>query len=98
MKTRTDILLGYEVDNKEQSKAWNFSIDELDDQMATIDPALSQNSQAHDIITLIQKLYMTVQLAQIVPEGQSVSEMMINRYNLYAEQLQQLKDYKKNQS
>lgn len=95
MKTRTDILLGYEVDNKEQSKAWTFSIDELDDQMATIDPALSQNSQAHDIITLIQKLYMTVQLAQIVPEGQSVSEMMINRYNLYAEQLQQLKDYKK---
>ena len=84
------------------SKSWALKFDEedIDAKLQKILPEMDENQQS--IIAILQNLYSQVTLNQIVPNGMSLSESMIEKYNdhhdhlkLYKKIIDQLADPKK---
>lgn len=86
----------------EDSKPWavKFDDEDIDAKLQKILPEMDENQQS--IIGTIQDLYSQVTLNQIVPNGMSLSESMIKKYNdhhdhlkLYKKLIGQISDSKK---
>lgn len=86
----------------EDSKPWavKFDDEDIDAKLQKILPEMDENQQS--IIGIIQDLYSQVTLNQIVPNGMSLSESMIKKYNdhhdhlkLYKKLIGQISDSKK---
>lgn len=85
-----DCILQQETDD---SAAWkiNFSDEDIDDKLAALTSNLTDQQQA--ILTQLSHLYSKIALNEIVPGGISLSESMINKYDLHSEHLKLLKAY-----
>lgn len=90
LKAKFYVITGNDVP-KDQQSVWTFTIDTLDDHMDDIESSLSETGFA--MISILQKLYSSVTLAGIVPEGLTLSEAMIEKYDQHADDLQLLKKY-----
>ena len=86
----------------EDSNPWavKFDDEDIDAKLQKILPEMDENQQS--IIGIIQDLYSQVTLNQIVPNGMSLSESMIKKYNdhhdhlkLYKKLIGQISDSKK---
>lgn len=86
----------------EDSKPWalKFDDEDIDAKLQKILPEMDENQQS--IIGILQDLYSQVTLNQIVPNGMSLSESMIEKYNdhrdhlkLYKKLIDQISDSKK---
>lgn len=84
------------------SKPWalKFDDEDIDAKLEKILPEMDENQQS--IVAILQNLYSQVTLNQIVPNGMSLSESMIEKYNdhhdhlkLYKKLIDQLADPKK---
>ncbi|MHC9532590.1 type II CRISPR RNA-guided endonuclease Cas9 [Dellaglioa sp. L3N] len=89
LKAKFNILSGVEVDDV---KAWtlSFNAEDFDDKLNGLN--ISDNEQANRVIELLRELYSSVLLAGIVPEGQSLSQSMIEKYKDHREHLTLLRE------
>lgn len=87
-KTQLDVLLKYDAVN---SSAWKIELDDenIDDTLPGLLSQLDENRQ--EMVSIIQNLYAQVTLNQIVPNGMSLSESMIEKYNDHRDHLKLLK-------
>ncbi|HIX01163.1 MAG TPA: type II CRISPR RNA-guided endonuclease Cas9 [Candidatus Ligilactobacillus excrementigallinarum] len=83
-KTKLDVILQKEV---ESTNEWNFSfsIEGIDDKLAELEPLMEKNE--FELTTLIKQIHDWVTLNEIVPNGQSLSESMVKKYEDHKEQL-----------
>ncbi len=89
-KAKVNVLTLTEIDAEEQ-KNWSFDMGNSQDSMPLIEDGLSLSAQ--DIMTIVIKLYSAINLSQLIPEGKSFSESMIDKYNQHAADLKLLKAY-----
>ena len=77
-KSKLDVVLQY---TPVDSKPWalKFDDEDIDAKLEKILPEMDENQQS--IIAILQNLYSQVTLNQIVPNGMSLSESMIQKYN-----------------
>ncbi|MFT8400449.1 MAG: type II CRISPR RNA-guided endonuclease Cas9 [Lentilactobacillus diolivorans] len=87
-KTQLDVLLKYDAVN---SSAWKVELDDenIDDTLPGLLSQLDENRQ--EMVSIIQNLYAQVTLNQIVPNGMSLSESMIEKYNDHRDHLKLFK-------
>lgn len=88
-KFRLDILLQKEVENQ---KDWNFTLDSegIDDTLSDLESQMDKNEI--ELTGLVKRIHDWVTLNEIVPDGQSISQSMIEKYKTHQKQL---KIYKK---
>ncbi|MFK5675733.1 type II CRISPR RNA-guided endonuclease Cas9 [Ligilactobacillus sp. LYQ60] len=88
-KTRLNVFLQKEVDNQND---WTFSFDDegIDDKLAGLEAGMDKNEI--ELTGLVKEIHDWVTLNEIVPNGQSLSQSMIEKYETHQSQL---KLYKK---
>ncbi|WP_353485863.1 type II CRISPR RNA-guided endonuclease Cas9 [Apilactobacillus xinyiensis] len=93
----TKLILGYKTDIKKLLDFENdnqfklcLSDENSEDQLASVMEVLSETQGT--ILAELKTLYSRVRLNQIIPNGQSLSQSMIDKYNQHKEQLRILKD------
>lgn len=89
LKAKFNIFTGIEVDD---AKAWtlSFNSEDFDDKLNGLE--ISDNDQAVQVVEVLRDLYSSILLAGIVPEGYSLSESMIEKYNDHHKHLALLKE------
>lgn len=88
LKAKFNVLTGIEVDD---AKPWtlSFNSESFDED---IDKAATNiDDDSREIIAILQGLYSGILLADIIPENQSLSEAMVEKYDQHAAHLKQLK-------
>lgn len=87
-KFKLDILLQKNVEN---GKDWNFSLDDenVDDKLASLESEMEDNEI--ELIGLVKEVHDWVTLNEIVPNGQSLSQSMIQKYKDHEKQLEKYK-------
>ena len=88
-KIKLNVLLQKDVDNQSD---WTFSFDDegIDDKLASLEASMDKNEI--EITNLVKEIHDWVTLNEIVPNGQSLSQSMIEKYKTHQDQL---KLYKK---
>lgn len=83
-KTKLNVILSQEVTN---AKEWQVKFDDenIDNKLATLSEGLDETRQ--DIIAIIRDLYAQITLNDIVPNGQTLSESMVDRYDAHKDHL-----------
>lgn len=86
-KAKFDVVLGVQTDDN----SWSFKLnDENADE--EIDNLISQlDGPRQDVLNLVYDWYSQITLNGIVPDGKTVSESMIDKYDLHKEHLALLK-------
>lgn len=82
----------FRIENVEDNSLYKFGVGDIDDKMDILDEALTDEA-SYDLLNDIRKLYAEIKLSQILPEGMSMSEKMINLYNNHHEQLVTLRRF-----
>ncbi|WP_413476686.1 type II CRISPR RNA-guided endonuclease Cas9 [Latilactobacillus fuchuensis] len=80
LNAKFNLLTGIEV---EDAKAWSLSFNAEDFDAKLNDLNIADNDDAVQIIEILRALYSSVLLAGIVPEGQSISQAMIDKYEAH---------------
>ena len=82
-------LLQKEIDN---SKEWKFSLSDegIDDKLASLEASMDKNEI--ELTGLIKEIHDWVTLNEIVPNGQSLSQSMIEKYETHQNQLKLYKE------
>lgn len=94
-KTKIDVLTLTDIDATE-AKDWAFSLEENQDKLPGIEDRFSEVGQ--QIIDEVIRLYASVNLAQLIPEGKRFSQSMVEKYKRHGEDLKLLKAYMRSQS
>lgn len=94
-KTKIDVLTLTDIDATE-AKDWAFSLEENQDKLPGIEDRFSEVGQ--QIIDEVIRLYASVNLAQLIPEGKRFSQSMVEKYKRHGEDLKLLKAYIRSQS
>nr|WP_321315353.1 type II CRISPR RNA-guided endonuclease Cas9 [uncultured Ligilactobacillus sp.] len=83
-KIKLDVLLQKEV---EDAKAWNFSLDDegIDETLASLETNMERTEA--EVTNIVKEIHDWVTLNEIVPNGQSLSQSMIEKYNTHHDQL-----------
>lgn len=89
-KAQVNVLTGTSID-KDQKKDWSFEMEDSQDKLPTIETDLNDIGLA--IINTVIQLYSGINLAQLIPEGKSFSQSMIDKYNQHHADLELLKAY-----
>lgn len=89
LKAKFSVITGQSVDDV---KEWTltFNSEEFDDKLAN----LSVPEQAMPIIEILRSLYSSILLTGVVPEGLSISQSMIEKYEKHAQHLKWLRQIK----
>ncbi|WP_160171724.1 type II CRISPR RNA-guided endonuclease Cas9 [Secundilactobacillus oryzae] len=90
-KAKFDVLAGLELD-KEEAKLWALTFDSetFDEDIEQLEGDMTEATQ--DLIEILKSLRSLIRLAVNMPEGVSLSEMMIQRYEDHADHLKLLRD------
>lgn len=82
-------LLQKEIDN---SKEWKFSLGDegIDDKLASLEASMDKNEI--ELTGLVKEIHDWVTLNEIVPNGQSLSQSMIEKYKTHQNQLKLYKE------
>lgn len=91
LKAKFANLVALDVDSTEQ-KTLTFSLETREDHQADLDALLTDDQM--QMIDLLEKLHAGIQLAIIIPSGQTFSGQMVQRYREHHEHLLLLKAYK----
>lgn len=85
-KAQFDVILGESIDKAEKPN-WSLKLSDEDyeDKLEAISGSLNDEQQA--IVKEIQSLYTSIVLNSIVPDGQTISESMIQTYNQHKKDL-----------
>ena len=75
---------------------WSFEMGSLQDALPAIESSLE--GAAMDLLNAVAELYAAINLAQLIPEGQTFSQSMITKYDQHRHDLQLLKAYVASQS
>lgn len=88
-KIKLNVLLQKEVDNQSD---WTFSFDDegIDDKLASLEASMDKNEI--ELTGLIKEIHDWVTLNEIVPNGQSLSQSMIEKYETHQNQLKLYKE------
>lgn len=91
-KAKFNVLLNVDVD-KGAAKAWSltFESESFDDDLAKIDGQITD--EGHEILEILHDLYFGITLAAVVPEGLTLSEAMVQKYDQHKVHLKLLKRY-----
>ncbi|KRM92351.1 type II CRISPR RNA-guided endonuclease Cas9 [Fructilactobacillus florum] len=95
LKAKFDVILGVEATDPQAFKL-QFSSDDFDDKIAELASELTD--EANEILTVLQRLYFSLNLADILTNRQtkqvadSISTAMINRYDDHKHHLKMLKE------
>ena len=83
-KIKLNVLLQKEVDNQSD---WTFSFDDegIDDKLTSLEASMDKNEI--ELTGLIKEIHDWVTLNEIVPNGQSLSQSMIEKYKIHQNQL-----------
>ncbi len=89
-KTQFETILDKEIDKSDKA-AWELKLTDADadDKLEALLPELEEPEQT--IIAEIRKLFSAITLSNIVDEGKTLSESMVNKYNKHAQDYQLLK-------
>lgn len=90
-KTKLNVITNIEVD-KEAAKSWSLTFDSetIDDDLAKIDGQMTDDGR--EIISILRGLYSGITLAAIVPENHTLSQAMVEKYDLHKSQLKLFKN------
>ncbi len=85
-KAQFDIILGENIDKTEKSN-WSLKLSDEDaeDKLEAISTSLNDEQQA--IVKEVESLYTAIVLNSIVPNGQTISESMIQKYDQHKKDL-----------
>ena len=86
LKVQFDIILGQTIDKTEKPN-WSLKLsdEDFEDKLEVISASLNDEQQA--IVKAIQSLYTAIVLNSIVPDGQTISESMIQKYDQHKKDL-----------
>lgn len=89
-KAKLNVITNVEVD-KEAAKNWSLTFDSetIDDDLAKIDGQMTDDGR--EIISILRSLYSGITLAAIVPEDHTLSQAMVEKYELHKSQLKLFK-------
>lgn len=94
-KTKVDILTLTDVAT-ETKKDWSFEMANSQDALPLIEQDMTSLGQA--VVAEVMALYAAVNLAQLIPEGKTFSQSMIDKYRQHGDDLALLKQYIKSQT
>jgi len=77
--------------NKKETKKWTWRMASFTEKLDEIRGDLSDTEI--EMLEVIESIYSAITLAQIMPEGRSFSESMIEKYDKHASDLKKLKVY-----
>ncbi|RRK10921.1 type II CRISPR RNA-guided endonuclease Cas9 [Lactiplantibacillus garii] len=89
-KAKVDVLTVTEVDANAK-KDWAFEMGDSQDALPIIEKDMSNLAQ--ELMASVIELYAAVNLAQLIPEGKSFSQSMIDKYNHHHDDLVLFKAY-----
>lgn len=87
LNTRFDVLTNTDSDDS----MWKFSLDSENSDDALDEIIAQLDDPAIHVIQLVNEIHSSITLAGIVPEGQGLSESMVEKYNDHKEHLRLLK-------
>lgn len=88
LKAKFNVITGVETDD---TSTWTitFEDEEIETKVAELDEQLDDDGR--DVIDILRRINSAITLSGIVPNGKSLSEAMISKYNAHCKQLEQLK-------
>ncbi|KRL55516.1 CRISPR-associated protein, Csn1 family [Paucilactobacillus oligofermentans DSM 15707 = LMG 22743] len=91
LNTRFDVLTNTESDDS----MWKFSLDSESSDDALDEIIAQLDDPAIHVVELVNEIHSSITLAGIVPEGQGLSESMVEKYEAHKAHLQLLKAVEK---
>ena len=88
-KFKLDVLLQKDVENQND---WNFSLSDegIDDKLASLEANMEKSE--FELVGIVKEIHDWLALNEIVPNGQSLSASMIEKYDAHQKQLKLYKD------
>lgn len=89
-KVKTNVITLVEIDSAVKSD-WSFTMDMFQESLPTIEGEL--DNPRTELLEKTAELYAAINLAQLIPEGLTFSQSMMEKYTRHAKHLEWLKNY-----